>query len=77
VVIASAREIEHLASVALSQDVGHLLRAMLDEGQTGSRVLNSLPQGPDMRNPLLDSAWDQMNGWLDIAREVQERNDRG
>ena len=73
VVVASAREVEHLGGCALNHDVGKMLRAVFDEGKTGTRALTSLPQDANLRNPLLDSAWERMNLWLELAREAELR----
>lgn len=75
VVVASAREVEHVAACALTHDVGVLLREVLDEGRTGTRALTSLPQGPGLRNPLLDAAWDRIHEWLEVARAIDDRGD--
>lgn len=73
VVVASARDVEHIAACALNHDAGQLLRAVFDAGKTGTRALTSLPQDSKLRNPLLDSAWDRIHSWLDLARANQER----
>lgn len=72
VIVASARDVEHLAACALSHDVGTLLRQLHDDGKTGSRALTALPEGSDLRNPLLDSAWERIHTWLDVARAIEE-----
>lgn len=73
VVVASARDIEHLAAVALNADAGKLLRSVFDEGTTGTRALTSLPQDSSLRNPLLDSAWDRIHAWIGLASTIEER----
>jgi hypothetical protein len=73
VIVASARDVEHLAACALNHDVGKLLRAIFDEGRTGTRALVSLPLEPTIRNPLLESAWERAHAWLELASAIQER----
>lgn len=72
VVVASARDVEHLAACALAHDAGKLLRAVLDQGTTGTRALTSLPQGSELRNPLLDSAWERIHSWLDLVHSADD-----
>ncbi len=74
VVVASARDIENAAAWSLKHDAGKLLRALFDDGKTGTRALTSLPGGSDLRNPLLEASWDRVHVWLDVAREIEERS---